>query len=227
MSGLEADAIQELFGGVGPAVVLTGAAASEDRFKLEASGKRVLHLATHGFFLQGDCRSGDAQGRGIGGLAVQPASQSRSGAPMGANPLLLSGLVLAGANRAGDPSSEGEDGILTAEELASLDLSGAELVALSACDTGLGTLQTGEGVMGLRRALEIAGARTVLMSLWPVPDYEAMQWMTAFYQARLGGSRVVDASQRASVSALARLRERKLPTHPYLWAGFVAAGDWR
>jgi tetratricopeptide (TPR) repeat protein len=236
------------------ATVLRSAAASEERFKREASGKRILHIATHGFFLQGGCASAIAVGRGIGGLAdhqwtptatdrieidletdaeAEPDATGSAAIPLiGENPLLLSGLALAGANRVADPADRasaptGEDGILTAEEIAALDLRGVEIASLSACDTGLGTIEIGEGVFGLRRALEIAGVRTVLMSLWPVPDREAREWMTRFYESELDGASVLDASRGASLVMLERLREEGRPTHPYLWAGFVTAGDWR
>jgi CHAT domain-containing protein len=221
-SGHEVEQIAALFSDRGPVVVLVGADASEERFKREAPGKKVLHLATHGFFLQGDCASAENVGRGI---ALPTGGGTKAVASWMENPLLLSGLVFAGANRIGESSDE--DGILTAEELAALDLRGTELVALSACDTGLGTVEVGEGVLGLRRALEIAGARTILMSLWPVPDEQARQWMTSFYNAKLGGRSVVEASREASLGILAELRERDVRPHPYLWAGFVAAGDWR
>lgn len=197
-------------------VLLMGAAASEERLKREAPGKRVLHLATHGFFLQDDC----------GGAEASSSSPGPSPEVVD-NPLLLSGLVLAGANRAGEPSTEGEDGILTAEELAALDLAGVELAVLSACDTGKGTVAPAEGVFGLRRAVELAGARTVVMSLWQVPDRQALRWMTTFYEQRAKGSSIIDASHRAGLDSLEWLRSRGWPTHPYLWAGFVAAGDWR
>lgn len=98
---------------------------------------------------------------------------------------------------------------------------------MSACDTGLGTVEVGEGVFGLRRALEIAGVRTVLMSLWPVPDAESREWMTRFYESRLGGASVAEAGRGASLAMLQRLREEERSTHPYLRAGFVAAADWQ
>ena len=210
-----------MFRGVGPVELLTGAAASEGRFKREAPGKRILHVATHGFFLQSECLSAESVGRGF---AKGTETVARG---IGENPLLLSGLVLAGANRASEAGPDQEDGILTAEELAALDLRGLEIAALSACDTGLGTVEAGEGVFGLRRALEIAGARTVLMSLWPVPDKGAREWMASFYGSRLGGESVLDATRKASLAALEELRKQGLPDHPYLWAGFVAAGDWQ
>jgi CHAT domain-containing protein/tetratricopeptide (TPR) repeat protein len=189
-----------------PVLVLTGSEASEERLKLEAGGKRVLHLATHGFFLQGRCR--DAQ-------RVE-------------NPLLLSGLILAGANASPGSTTAGtDDGILTAEEMAALDLRGVELAVMSACDTGRGEVAVGEGVFGLRRALEIAGVRTVLTSLWPVPDRQTRRWMRSFYAARIEGDPVFEATRKASLQALEDAREKGGSPHPYLWSGFVAAGDWR
>jgi len=186
--------------------VLTGAEASEERLKLEAPGKRVLHLATHGYFLQEQCRT-----------------------VMRESPLLLSGLVLAGANSASktDALTEADDGVLTAEEVTSLDLRGVDLAVLSACDTGRGTIATGEGVFGLRQSLEMAGVRTVVMSVWPVPDREARRWMTAFYESVLAGTPIGEATRGTSLAALKRLRTDGTSAHPYLWGGFVVAGDWR
>ena len=145
----------------------------------------------------------------------------------GENPLLLSGLVLAGANHAREAEPGEEDGILTAEEIAALDLRGVDLVALSACNTGLGAVEVGEGVFGLRRAFELAGARTVLMSLWSVPDKEARAWVSAFYRARIEGASVAESARLASTTALQAVRSAGGPEHPYLWASFVAAGDWK
>ncbi|HKQ98863.1 MAG TPA: CHAT domain-containing protein, partial [Candidatus Polarisedimenticolia bacterium] len=140
---------------------------------------------------------------------------------------LRSGLVLAGADRREGAAAGGEDGILTAEEMAALDLRGVDLVALSACDTGRGEVATGEGIFGLRRAIEIAGARSVLMSLWTVPDQPSSRFMTRFYRDRLAGTSAPEAARAAALAALTDLRDREVPEHPYLWAGFVTAGDWR
>jgi len=192
--------------------VLEGAAAGETRFKQEAPGRRVLHLATHGFFIGETCSDKEK-----GGEKATAAA---------GNPLLLSGLVLAGANRLAQSPATGDDGILTAEELAALDLSATEMVVLSACDTGRGAVANGEGVLGLRRALEIAGARSVVMSLYPVRDRQAGRFMDRFYHARLGGRPIPDAARAASLQALQDLRRSERPAHPYYWAGFVTAGDW-
>jgi CHAT domain-containing protein len=144
------------------------------------------------------------------------------------NPLLLSGLALAGANRRAIASGDEEDGILTAEEVASLNLSGVEWAVLSACDTGLGEIKAGEGVFGLRRAFQIAGARTVIMSLWSVEDRAAMTWMRALYEGRLARNLDTAAAVReASLTVLRQRRARGQSTHPFYWAGFVASGDWR
>jgi CHAT domain-containing protein/tetratricopeptide (TPR) repeat protein len=201
--------------------VLEGAAAHELAVKLAAPGKDVLHLATHGFFLGEGCPSAlDAREGATGGPV--PA------ALLGENPLLLAGLALAGANRRDAAGTDEEDGILTAEEIAAMDLSGVQWAVLSACDTGLGQIRAGEGVLGLRRAFQIAGARTVIMSLWPVEDEASRQWMRALYANRLSrGMSTVDAVHAASLEQLRQRRDAGLSTHPFYWAGFVATGDWR
>jgi CHAT domain-containing protein len=144
------------------------------------------------------------------------------------NPLLLSGLVLAGANHRSAAGAEEDDGILTAEEIAALDLSGVEWAVLSACDTGVGDIRAGEGVFGLRRAFQVAGVGTLIMSLWSVEDEATREWMTALYEARLERRLdTAEAVREASLSVLRRHREAGESTHPFYWAGFVAAGDWR
>src|SRR5262249_10760585 len=105
------------------------------------------------------------------------------------NPLLRSGLLLAGFNTwrsGGEPPAEAEDGMLTAEDVTGMDLLDTELVGLSACETGLGQVHVGEGVFGLRRAFAVAGARTLVMSLWKVPDEQTQELMVDFYQRILG-----------------------------------------
>jgi CHAT domain-containing protein len=205
-----------------PATLLVGSEARETTFKQSAHNYRVLHLATHGFFLNDRCSVTTATGtRGVGGLVV-PGSHSAE------NPLLLSGLAFSGANRRASAAPDGDDGILTAEEVAALDLSAVEWAVLSACDTGVGEITAGEGVFGLRRAFQIAGARSVIMSLWSVEDRSARAWMSALYEGRFERNRsTADAAHEASLAGLRDRRSQGLSTHPFYWAAFVAAGDWR
>jgi len=208
-----------------PADVLENRGASEAAFKHSAAGHRVLHLATHGFFLGSDC-SPAVGTRSVGGLSTSRTTHSNAG--LNENPLLLSGLALAGANRRDAAGPDDEDGILTGEEVAGLNLDGVEWAVLSACDTGLGALKVGEGVFGLRRAFQVAGVRTVIMSLWPVEDYAALDWMRALYAGRLQKHlSTSDAMREASLTVLRARRAKGQSTHPFYWSGFVAAGDWR
>ena len=227
---------REFAGSDGPsanAQTLLGAEATERRVKQLGPGQRVLHIATHGFFLDQECSPVVSGTRSVGGLvparpagAAAPNNGSRRAAPP-ENPLLLAGLALAGANRRAAAAPDEDDGILTAEEVASLNLEGVEWAVLSACDTGLGTITAGEGVLGLRRAFQIAGARTVIMSLWSVEDRATSEWMEALYRARLGRQLdTADAMREASLQLIRARRARGLSTSPFYWAAFVAAGDW-
>ncbi len=193
--------------------MIVGSEATEAAFRREAPRYRILHVATHGFFLGTDC-------------ADQPSSAPQ----MRENPLLRSGLALAGASRRLPAGAlDGAlDGILTAEEIASVDLSGVQLAVLSACSTGLGQIEAGEGVLGLRRAFQIAGAQTLIMSLWPVSDEATRAWMRELYQFRRGrGMSTADAVHDASLRLLAARRSARKDTHPFHWGAFVGLGDWR
>jgi CHAT domain-containing protein/Tfp pilus assembly protein PilF len=207
---------------VEPTVRLTGRGATEAAVKQRAGGVRVLHLATHGFFLGSRCASplatsSDSRNRGVATVA------NDSG-----NPLLLAGFALAGANMRQVAASGQEDGILTAEEVAALDLRGVEWAVLSGCDTGVGEIHAGEGVFGLRRAFHIAGAQTVIMSLWRVDDESTRRWMTSLYEQRfLRGAATVDAVRRATLEQLRWRRQTGQSTHPFYWGGFIAAGNWQ
>ena len=188
-------------------VMLDGSAATEGAVKDRAGGRRILHFATHGFFLGEECPD---------------RAVTRE------NPLLRSGLALAGANLRNSAAAGQEGGILTAEEAASLDLEGADWVVLSGCDTGLGELSAGEGVLGLRSAFLEVGARTVITSLWPVRDDEALVWMSQLYQSRIARNRSTARAVRdATLHALRQRRDAKRSTHPFHWASFLAVGDWR
>jgi CHAT domain-containing protein len=210
--------------------LLTGARASEAAFKRLGPGRRHLHVATHGFFLDESCEGRMYGGRGVGRLnrakSKHPEAAARRQLPD--NPLLLSGLALAGANRRFAAKPTDEDGILTAEEVAALDLDGVEWAVLSACNTGIGEIKVGEGVFGLRRAFRVAGARTTIMSLWDVEDRAARAWMRPLYEGRLRDKlSTAEAVRHASLTVLRDRRAKRLNTHPFYWAGFVAAGDWR
>jgi CHAT domain-containing protein len=144
------------------------------------------------------------------------------------HPLRLSGLALAGANRRFSAGREEDDGILTAEEVAALDLGGVEWAVLSACDTGVGEVRAGEGVFGLRRAFQTAGARTIVMSLWAIDDRATRAWMRTLYEKRFAeGLSTADAVHEAATSVLRQRRAQGASSHPFYWAAFVAAGDWR
>jgi CHAT domain-containing protein/Tfp pilus assembly protein PilF len=199
----------------------TGGNASREAFEQYAPGKRVLHIATHGFFLEGSCESAvqrrsDANNRDESFL---PATAE--------NPLLLSGLAFAGANRRASAKPDETDGILTAEEIAGINLEGVDWAVLSACDTGVGEIKVGEGVFGLRRAFQVAGAKTVIMSLWPVEDETTRQWMGSLYREHfLNGKDTGESVRAASLRILRQRRVKHQSTHPFYWGAFIAAGDW-
>ncbi len=182
--------------------VLTGTGATETRIKQNIESKRIVHLAAHGFV----CGGNDNRPRFI---ATDPL-----------DPLLMSGLVFS-------PVDGVDDGLLTSREVACLDLCGVELVVLSACGSGLGEIVWGEGMFGLRRAFEIAGARTVMMALWRLDDTGARLLMEEFYKRKLAGASTLDAIHEAQIERLADVRRRLNRFHPALWGGIVTEGDWR
>ncbi|NOT34546.1 MAG: CHAT domain-containing protein, partial [Candidatus Eisenbacteria bacterium] len=191
------------------AIVLTGAAATERALREAAPGMRALHVASHGFFLPERCAV-DARGGGGDSLARR-------------HPLVRGGLALAGANLRDSSRSAAADGLLSAEEVAGLDLEGLEWAVLSACETGLGRIDSNEGVMGLRRAFRAAGARAVVMSLWRIDDRSTAEWMRELSRARFADGLAAAASARAATRAVLRARRAEgRSTHPYYWAGFVA-----
>ncbi|NNF08226.1 MAG: CHAT domain-containing protein [Candidatus Eisenbacteria bacterium] len=185
-----------------PIVKLTGEKATEKQFKEHVKGSRVIHVATHAFF------TGEASG---------PAARYQ--------PFRLSGMAFAGANAPGAVSGA-SDGILYAEEVAVMDLSGVEWVVLSACETGIGAIETRQGVLGLRRAFKDAGANTLIMSLWRVADDATQEWMQELYRARLNGASTAEAIRQSNLTVLKARRASGESDHPFFWAGFVGTGDW-
>ena len=183
---------------------LTDASATEAHVRDRVRGRRVVHFATHGFFLGAWCAP----------AAARASSQ----------PLLLAGLALAGANRR-ESQAPLNDGVLLAEEIATLDLHGVEWAVLSACDTGAGVIAAGEELFGLRRSFQVAGASTVIVSLWPVDDETTRGWMDTVYKARFVERATTPAAVRAATAkTLAARRARGDSTHPAYWAAFVATG---
>ena len=217
-------------GATADAIRLSEAAATEGAFKRQAAGADVIHLATHGFFLEGSCRASDDALRGIGGSSPSAEAARPGGASLelaDGNPMLLSGLVLAGANHRLQVGEGEEDGILSAQEIAALDLSEAGMVVLSACDTGRGAILSGEGIFGLRRAFELAGARALVLSLWAVEDRAAREWMRDFYRKRLvEGLGVAFAVREAGLAALSKRKAEGRSTHPFWWGAWVGTGAW-
>jgi CHAT domain-containing protein len=233
--------------------VLESAGASEEALIREAQRHSSLHLATHGYFAAERFKSALARSTS----EVKNASfelrevifNVRSDQSLsGYHPGLLSGLALAGANH----PDEKEDGILTAEEVGALNLTGTELVVLSACETGLGNTAGGEGLLGLQRAFQVAGAKTVVASLWSVPDQATKSLMVRFYEnlwnKKMGKLEALREAQHwmlehgaeqpemkremaaRGLSVVERTedggqRTGRLP--PYYWGAWVLSGDWR
>jgi CHAT domain-containing protein len=201
----EARAIKSLFP---EARVFTRRQATESELK-QMVAPRLLHIATHGFFLTDALNASDTRGT----RSINASSKIE-------NPLLRSGLALAGANLR--RSSSDDDGILTALEASGLNLWGTKLVVLSACDTGVGEVKNGEGVYGLRRAFVLAGTETLVMSLWPVSDDVTIEMMTAYYKGLKQGQGRGEALRQVQLSMLNRKRQE----HPFYWASFIQSGEW-
>ncbi|HEX7377240.1 MAG TPA: CHAT domain-containing protein, partial [Pirellulales bacterium] len=227
----------------GKSDTLEGAAATEEAFREQAGQHEWLHLITHGFFAPetigsalraaGD-KSSTSETMKIAGVALPTVPAAK---PVSVHPGLLSGLAFAGANST--PEEGNDDGILTALEVSALDLSQVDTVVLSACETGLGEVAGGEGLLGLQRAFQVAGAKTVVASLWKVPDRATSTLMQRFYEnlwdKKMGK---LAALREAQIWMMRDKGNRGLalgddapdpnaPLPPFFWAAFVLSGDWR
>lgn len=186
----------------------TGDVAREEIFKTLDCSPAIIHIATHAFFC---------------------GAHNHLASKLYANPLLMIGIIMAGANRLieyyeyRDYSTE--DGVLTAFEITGLNLSGTELAVLSACETGLGEVKNGEGVFGLKRAFQLAGVKAILMSLWQVPDKETSALMITFYEHWLGGMSKKEAFRQAVLEVIDAQREESGCAHPFYWGAFVLTGN--
>jgi CHAT domain-containing protein len=176
-----------------------------------ARSPRMLHLATHGYFLQKEEEEPKS------GMQLMGRDSDRMPETKMENPMLRSGIVLAGANTS---LAEGrDDGIVSAEKILGLKLRGTALVVLSACETGVGDVQTGEGVFGLKRAFILSGAKTVVMSLWSVPSKETTELMTEFYKLMSEGKKKSEALRQAKMNMMSK------KPNPYYWGAFVMTGN--
>ncbi len=181
--------------------------ASEEQLKaLSGNSPQLLHIATHGFFLPEPGDQKKEKSMGVENTYT-----------LANDPLLRSGLVLSGGNYAWSgktPVSGVEDGIVTSYEISQLDLTGTELVVLSACETALGDIKGSEGVFGLQRAFKMAGVKKMIVSLWQVPDKETAELMTIFYDHRIKGKTIEDAFRQAQGG----MRKKYAA---FYWAAFV------
>ncbi len=177
-----------------------GAEATESALK-GANNPKILHIATHGFFSDT--------------LFIEKNALSAD------NPLFQSGLLLAGAGntRTSSLATQEEDGILTAYEAMNMNLDATELVVLSACETGISDIENSAGVHGLQRAFQIAGAKSIIISLWTVDDIATQTLMTLFYNEwmKTGNKRTAFANAQSVL--------RESHPHPYYWAAFVMIGE--
>jgi CHAT domain-containing protein/Tfp pilus assembly protein PilF len=201
------------------ASLYSGSESTEDVIKSNAGNSNILHIATHGFFFPDPATIREKEKTVIikGEVDFRGGSESfGSWAIMkNPNPLMRSGLVFAGANAIWDEGIiEGEDGVLTAQEVAHIDLRNTELVVLSACETGLGDIKGTEGVYGLQRAFKMAGAKFIIMSLWQVPDKETEEFMVLLYSYIFKYKDIRKAFSQTQ-------NEMRKKYDPFYWAAFV------
>jgi len=211
---VEVDAVDKLLKSAGWQVAeYTGDLALKETMT-QARGPRVVHVATHGFFLSDE------------ELQVSAEAGGKT-ANVNEDPMLRSGLFFAGADRVRQgaaPEAGVDDGVLTAFEASQLNLEGTELVVLSACETGLGKELNSDGVFGLRRGLQEAGAGAVMMSMWSVPDKETQELMSLFYEKWLGGMEKPEALRQAQLEERETVRKRYGKDLPFYWGAFVLVG---
>lgn len=194
--------------------MLLGKDATEEAVK-NAQSPKILHLATHGFFLPEQPIPTSL----LTPRAEIPSAAEQTALALRENPLLRSGIALAGFNQR---QSGKDDGVLTALEVMGLNLHGTRLAVISTCESGLGEARIGEGVYGLRRAFTMAGAETQVMSLWSVDSGHTGRLMEAYYRAIRNGQGRSDAMRDVQ---LVMLRQSD-SNHPNLWASFIVSGQW-
>jgi len=210
----EAQAVSRLLGKQTSTSTFTGLEATEEQFRAVAGKESpsVIHIATHGFYFPDTISQGQRDEKMLTAIGEERFRLTD-------DPLMRSALVMAGANytwSGGKLPAGMHDGILTAREVAAMNLTNTELVVLSACQTGLGDVKGSEGVDGLQRAFKMAGVRYLVMSLWPVPDKETREFMELFYSLWRD-----QTSIREAFGQTQRQMRDRYPGEPYKWAGFV------
>ncbi|MCB9732976.1 MAG: CHAT domain-containing protein [Deltaproteobacteria bacterium] len=229
LGATEAPAVAKALGAVaggGATWLATGGGAEEGALRAAFSGRRVIHLATHGFFAPPTTCGVHALAGGSGATAEGLLAAALDGSTPVMDPLRLSGVAVSGANRK-DAPGPAEDGLLSAREVASLDLSGTELVALSACETGLGVDVGGESFQGLVGSFLMAGAERAIVSLWQVPSEATGELFEGFYATfakvapKKGDDRALAAFRDARRALVKGLRERGLARSAFLWGAFI------
>ncbi|HAK89120.1 MAG TPA: hypothetical protein DCP24_08695, partial [Nitrospiraceae bacterium] len=180
-----------------------------------AETPKILHLATHGYFLNDEELKGSSETRGIT-IKLKEDFLAKDEAVNIENPMLRSGIVFSGVNAS--LKAGRDEGMMSAEKILGLNLKGTDLVVLSACETGVGDVKNGEGVFGLKRAFILSGAKTLVMSLWSVPSAETTELMTDFYTLMSTGKSKADALRQAKLNMM------KKKSNPFYWGAFVMTG---
>ncbi len=212
----------------GPLEGATGPRASEDFVRTRSSSASILHLATHVISsFSGEPQDAPPLVTAIVADAVND-SLDRPRPPVGWS--MMQGMLLTGFDPMASvpPIKErpevDNDGILSALEISTLDLSHVDLAVVAGCEGGVGMVRGFEGPLGLRRAFLAAGVPHLVVAMWPVPDDFALEWMSQFYRSLGTGEGPSLAAHHASLNRLAARRRANLPDHPITWAGFVSFG---
>jgi tetratricopeptide (TPR) repeat protein len=219
---IEVESISKTIG-ADKCMLRTGDNATEEVL-FQAESPRILHIATHGFFLSDQDLPTLKDDRGI-------VSQIQNPAPAGKhlkieNPLIRSGLALSGANHAlSSQNVATSQGLLTAEKVLGLKLKGTDLVVLSACNTGMGIIQNGQGIYGLQRAFFQAGAKSLIISMWPVPDKETKELMIQLYKNIQSGMNRCQALHQAALRQKDIVEKRYEHSNPLYWGAFLFLGE--
>ena len=206
---IEIEGVAKVLKASGYQVTMAMAKDATEKTVKSIKAPAIVHFATHGYFMQ----DAGEEGGSVFGVDAQRASR---------NPLLRSGLVLAGAgkflDKANQDISSNDNGVLTAYEAMNLNLEGTQLVILSACETGLGDIKSGEGVYGLQRAFQVAGADALIMSLWKVDDAATQMLMNGFFNNWIKLGNKQKAFKQAQLQLMAKYKD------PYYWGAFVMMG---